>query len=266
MENYQQVLKFKLIQLEIKKELESQMTDSLELGELQKEKAKLWFEIGSLFMIKFEDINESYSYFKQALEVATQTNDIVLESLTLGNMGLCRQKSGDYEDSMEHFKTQLTVLAKRLHASDLLIKNPLVITINNLADIKELVSIRIDTARSYSQLSKCAELLSIQAKQNVYYENESEQFLLESFNYLNEYFKECEYLYENYAEAFLEYIEINPSNNENKEDFEIRTTLKELSEHIFIDYDHSMAKLSYFLAAYENVNDDEYDVSKIFLN
>ncbi len=56
LQNYQQVLKFKLIQLEIKKELEQEAARSsrtlAEFVDINREKCRIWFEIGSLFLFK----------------------------------------------------------------------------------------------------------------------------------------------------------------------------------------------------------------------
>lgn len=259
LENYQQVLKFKLIQLEIKKEMENEsVNDTSELIEIMKEKLKIWFEIGSLFLFKFEDTNESYTYFHLIIESLNQNKDFLLESLTLGNMGTCKQKNGEYEKAIEHFKNQLVVLAKRFNSLNLNLIIKLEITNENLSSIREIISIRIDMARSFSQLSKCFELMSLQTNNSIYSSTESNEYLTESFNYLNEYYKECEYLYETFVKQFLEIIK-NKKNQEeessNEDDLDLnnsqlKNVLKDLCEHIFIDYDQSLAKLSHFYAAY----------------
>ena len=115
-------------------------------------------------------------------------------------------------------------------------------------------------ARSYSQLSKCAELLSLQNKQSVYYLNDSVEYLNESFSYLNEYFKECEYLYETFAKTFLKQLEIIKANESDapSETSKLNDFIKDLCEHIFIDYDNSLAKLSHFYAAYDQIEVNIY--------
>jgi tetratricopeptide (TPR) repeat protein len=259
LENYQQVLKFKLIQLEIKKEMENEsVNDTSELIEIMKEKLKIWFEIGSLFLFKFEDTNESYTYFHLIIESLNQNKDFLLESLTLGNMGTCKQKNGEYEKAIEHFKNQLVVLAKRFNSLNLNLIVKLEITNENLSSIREIISIRIDMSRSLSQLSKCFELMSLQTNNSIYSSTESNEYLTESLNYLNEYYKECEYLYETFVKQFLEIIK-NKNNQEEESSDEddldlnnsqLKNVLKDLCEHIFIDYDQSLAKLSHFYAAY----------------
>jgi tetratricopeptide (TPR) repeat protein len=257
LENYQQVLKFKLIQLEIKKEMENEsVNDANELTEIMKEKLKIWFEIGSLFLFKFEDTNESYTYFHLIIESLNKNKDFLLESLTLGNMGTCKQKNGEYEKAIEHFKNQLVVLAKRFNSLNLNLIIKLEITNENLSSIREIISIRIDMARSFSQLSKCFELMSLQTNNSIYSSTESNEYLTESFNYLNEYYKEGEYLYETFVKQFLEIIknkknqEDESSDEDDLDNSQLKNVLKDLCEHIFIDYDQSLAKLSHFYAAY----------------
>ena len=47
-------------------------------------------------------------------KMAKETNDLLLESLTLGNIGLCYQKDGNYEEALNYFQQQLTVLRTKL--------------------------------------------------------------------------------------------------------------------------------------------------------
>ena len=160
------------------------VNDTSELIEIMKEKLKIWFEIGSLFLFKFEDTNESYTYFHLIIESLNQNKDFLLESLTLGNMGTCKQKNGEYEKAIEHFKNQLVVLAKRFNSLNLNLIVKLEITNENLSSIREIISIRIDMSRSFSQLSKCFELMSLQTNNSIYSSTESNEYLTESLNYL----------------------------------------------------------------------------------
>ena len=225
---------------------------------------------------RFEDTSESMGYFDLVLQ--SEHKDLLLESLSLGNMGLCRQKSGDYETAIDTFKKQLTVLAKRLNALNFSYKQQLRVSKQNAGLIKDLISIRIDMARSFSQLSKSYELMSLQAKNSIYMmeseANRSEELLAESFTYLNEYYKECEYLYELFGMPMLNQIEISKmwkqktqtdeqqegeeeeEESDNDMDDEIQSLIRELSEFIFVDYDNSLAKLSHFYAVYDE-NDKE---------
>jgi len=52
------------------------------------------------------------------LKTALDTNDLLLNSLTLGNLGLCKQKNGEYETALDYFKEQLLVLDKKLKTLD----------------------------------------------------------------------------------------------------------------------------------------------------
>ena len=115
MENYQQVLKFKLLQIELLNELEQS-----ESGHESKSVAKLkiWLDIGNLFLFKFADANEAYKYYEMVLEIAQNIKDLLLQSLVLGNMGLCKQKMGECDESLEFFKEQLIVLDKKLKTID----------------------------------------------------------------------------------------------------------------------------------------------------
>lgn len=94
-ENYQQVLKFKLLQVELHNELE-QNDDENEKKSVNK--LKILLDIGNLFLFKFEDASEAYKYFEIVLEIARKINDLLLQSLVLGNMGLCKQKIGKLDN------------------------------------------------------------------------------------------------------------------------------------------------------------------------
>lgn len=249
---------------------------------------------------RFEDTSESIGYFEFILQ--NEHKDLLLESLALGNLGLCKQKTGDYDTAIDTFKKQLTLLAKRLDASSHSASTSafdyttqqLRVNKANAGLVKELISIRIDMARSFAQLSKSYELMSLQAKKTtttncLYIDNaetsdQSDELRAESFTYLNEYYKECDYLYELFGRPLLNQIETSKTrkqtDNKNESDSledenedddddsnemdtgEIHHLTKELSEHIFIDYDHSLAKLSHFYAVYgENDGYELFDVS-----
>lgn len=102
MENYQQVLKFKLLQVELLNELEQDQVESgkdvgdAAAGSKSVCKLKIWLDIGNLFLFKFEDANEAYKYYEMVLQLAQNIKDLLLQSLVLGNMGLCKQKMGKW--------------------------------------------------------------------------------------------------------------------------------------------------------------------------
>jgi tetratricopeptide (TPR) repeat protein len=230
MENYQQVLKFKLLQIELKNEIESLYHDFSQPNSMaiNKQKCKIWLDIGNLFLFKFDSSSESKKYFEMVYKMAKEINDLLLESLTLGNIGLCYQKDGNYEEALDFFQQQLTVLKtklNRINESDLLQKQngvscsssrthsslglktidnsqeniensnkPLLkFTNKNIHLIKEIISIRIDIGRSNARLAKCCQLLS----------DKNPIYLDESLNYYNTYAKECLYLFENYAKPYF---------------------------------------------------------------
>jgi tetratricopeptide (TPR) repeat protein len=85
---------------------------------LYKQKCKIWLDIGNLFLFKFSDPHEAFKYFEMVLKTALDTNDLLLNSLTLGNLGLCKQKNGEYETALDYFKEQLLVLDKKLKTLD----------------------------------------------------------------------------------------------------------------------------------------------------
>ena len=282
MENYQQVLKFKLLQVELQNELAT--NENKHISSVNK--LKIWLDIGNLFLFKFEDATEAFKYFESVLEVAQAVEDLLLQSLVLGNMGVCKQKMGEYEESLEYFKEQLLVLEKKLNEADepsLLARSRksssksrkstsssssssnssssskqegLTPTADNIGKIKEVISIRIDIGRAYSKLGKCNELLSNHKVQSQFHLNEA-------LKYFNEYCKVCEYLFENYARAYVNSIVTNRdqsieeavNSEENADSLSeesdhgssmANSVMKELCEQIYIDYDASFAKLANF--------------------
>ena len=233
MENYQQVLKFKLLQIELKNEIETLYHDFSQPQEpnqisINKQKCKIWLDIGNLFLFKFDSSSESKKYFDMVHKMAKEMNDLLLESLTLGNIGLCYQKDGNYEEALNYFQQQLTVLRTKLskinengllqketsspgsssrassslaprslNNSQELTENPnkplLKFTNKNIYQIKEIISIRIDIGRSNARLAKCCQLLS----------EKNQIYINESLNHYNSYAKECLYLFENYAKPYF---------------------------------------------------------------
>jgi hypothetical protein len=115
-----------MLQVELQKEIESTAeVTNLNQGSLltsktslYKQKCKIWLDIGNLFLFKFSDPHEAFKYFEMVLKTALDTNDLLLNSLTLGNLGLCKQKNGEYETALDYFKEQLLVLDKKLKSLD----------------------------------------------------------------------------------------------------------------------------------------------------
>ena len=243
-EDYQQVLKFKMLQVELQNEIEATNSNN---PSNYKQKCKIWLDIGNLFLFKFENSQESYKYFEMVFKIAIEKSDLLLQSLTLGNLGLCKQKNGEYEAALELFKDQIVVLDKKLQSIDetsilndlnsksirpsslssssatnsssskslmetSLLKADLIEEIKkstnnfikfnyeNISKIKEIISIRIDMGRSYAKLGKCNELLS-------QYKLNPQLYLNEALKYYNQYSKECQYLFDNYAKAYFVKLE-----------------------------------------------------------
>jgi tetratricopeptide (TPR) repeat protein len=286
MENYQQVLKFKLLQIELKNEIESLYHDFTEPKainsiKINKQKCKIWLDIGNLFLFKFDSSSESKKYFEMVYKMAKEMNDLLLESLTLGNIGLCHQKDGNYEEALEFFQQQLTVLKSKLskiNENSLLQKqngsscsssrassasttktfnnsqeineNPnkplLKFTNKNIYSIKEIISIRIDIGRSSARLAKCCQLL---AEKNPVYINES-------LKYYNSYAKECLYLFENYAKPYFLQLDRNKNKNTSK------LSKKRINTEKF----NSESQISFAEFSNDNVEVDEIDDEEDSLN
>ena len=118
-----------MLQLELQNEIESSIemsnlnsepssSSTLQNSSIYKQKCKIWLDIGNLFLFKFSDPHEAFKYFELVLKTALDTNDLLLNSLTLGNLGLCKQKNGEYETASDYFKEQLLVLDKKLKSLD----------------------------------------------------------------------------------------------------------------------------------------------------
>jgi hypothetical protein len=112
-----------MLQVELQNEIESStemsnLNSESQKSSLYKQKCKIWLDIGNLFLFKFSDPHEAFKYFEMVLKTALDTNDLLLNSLTLGNLGLCKQKNGEYETALDYFKEQLIVLDKKLKSLD----------------------------------------------------------------------------------------------------------------------------------------------------
>jgi tetratricopeptide (TPR) repeat protein len=259
MENYLEVLRFKLIQLKLTEEM---LTES---DLVNKKKAKIWLDIGNLFLFKLDDVQEASKYF-QMIE-ALNNNDLLLQSLMLGNLGLCEQKLGNYQEALKLFERQLNVLDQKLQLIDeksvlsslksCVVKNDLdgnnflKYSFMNIEKIKEIISIRIDIGRTYAKLGKSNELLS----QSCSSRNDAKFYLHEAIKFYSEYSNECEYLFKSYVELYLANKRVQVNKDEDKETLEeIDQLLNDLCEQIYIDYDTSLAKLASFHFTYNLLN------------
>ncbi|CAF0924045.1 unnamed protein product [Brachionus calyciflorus] len=267
MNDQQQVLKFKLLQLELQSEIESTLGVNTNFN---KQKCKLLLDIGNVLLFKTENPSDGFKYFEQALDLAKSGDDLLLESIILGNLGLCKQKLQDLKVAIEYFKKQIFVLNKRLCILDRSENNisttstdtsnssnnelayrinsdtPVIYTHENIELIKEICSIRIDIGRSYAKLAKCTELLS---------ENNNQIYLNEALGYYNEYCRECEFLYDKYVKSF--FIRFNESENISENDLDsnsnenLNSKLKDLCDQIYLEFDLSLSKSALFTSIFK---------------
>ena len=262
----QQLIKFKLLQLELHNEME---TATEKNATLAKQKCKLLLEIGNIFTFKFDDAMAAFNYFEQAWQMCKNTNDQLLESIVLGNMGFCKQKIKDYHSAIDFYKKQIFTLNKRLSSLDqgentlsvtsadtssnseltyhMNSETPVTFTNQNFDTIKEICSIRIDVGRACAKLAKCTHLLSLN-------ELNSQAFLIDAQNYYQEYCRECEYLYDKYVKSFL--MKFSGSENseidsDKSQIDDLNQKIKDLCEQIYTDFDNAISKLASFLAEYK---------------
>ncbi len=220
LENYDQTLKFKFLQLDLLNE--QQVTDF-------KKAVKLWLDIGNVYMSKVSDkVDDAVTYFEMVLKAANEKHDPLIESLAWGNLGLCKQKQADYDGSINLFTKQSELLVQKLEESreeSLLIQpyknepqngeslaNKLTVKLKidvtyltfspNLMDrIKEIVSIRIDLGRSFAKRAKSYELLFTKDKKSIEHYEQANRFY-------TKYCVQCKYLYEVYVKSYFFNIEI----------------------------------------------------------
>ncbi|RNA23122.1 Tetratricopeptide repeat 28 [Brachionus plicatilis] len=262
----QQVLKFKLLQLELQSEMEASSDKSVALG---KQKCRLLLEIGNIFLFKFDDPLAGFKHFEQAWDMCKNSDDILLESIILGNLGLCKQKVQDYHSAIEFYKKQIFTLNKRLNALDRTDNNisvtsadsnssselvyrmnsdsPVIFSPENFDTIKEICSIRIDVGRAYAKLAKCTHFLSFN-KIN------PQAYLIDAQNFYQEYCRECEFLYDKYVKSFMmKFSESETSENGSEKSLgnDLNQKLKDLCDQIYTDFDNSISKLAMFIAQYK---------------
>jgi tetratricopeptide (TPR) repeat protein len=219
LENYDQMLKFKFLQLDLLNE--QQVTDF-------KKAVKLWLDIGNVYMTKLNKFEDAVLYFEMVLKVASEKGDSLIESLALGNLGLCKQKKLDYDGSIGLFTKQSELLVRKLDESNeesLLIQpydveaksnrdtsNNLMVKLkieatyltfssNLMEKIKEIVSIRIDLGRSFAKMAKSYELMFAGDRKSVEHYDQAIRFY-------TKYCLQCKYLYEVYIKSYFFNIEI----------------------------------------------------------
>lgn len=264
--DYQQVLKFKLLQLELNTEMEAYCVKN---SSLAKQKCKLLLDVGNIFLFKFDDPSTGFKYFDQAWEMCKTSDDLLLESIILGNMGLSKQKIQDYHSAIDFYKKQIFILNKKLctldrtennlsltsadtsSSSELVYRmnssSPVIFTNQNFDTIREICSIRIDIGRAYAKLAKCTHFLSFN-------KITTQAYLIDAQNYYQEYCRECEFLYDKYVKSFLiRFSESETSENDSEKSqiVDLNPRLKELCDQIYIDFDNSICKLALFISEFK---------------
>lgn len=141
-----------------------------------KPKFKILLELGSLYLVT-SNLKEASKYFDMVLDEAVKVNDLLLESLAAGNLGLCRQREGDFSKAIDYFRKQKTVLQSELSRRN--------------SDPRELIPIRIDIARADAKIAKC-------------YQSIGNSSRVES--HLKEYKSECEKLLNEYSKVTSDHL------------------------------------------------------------
>ena len=183
-----------------------------------KKTAKIWLDIGQVYLTKLGNSEEAGKYFDMVLKIALEINDSLVESLALGNLGLCKQKQSDYQSSLDYFTKQAELLQHKLVESneDSLLtqtfreenaEEPMCLLVVEKAylsyessktdNIKEIASIRIDLGRCYAKIAKSYEFLS--GKNH----RKSTSFYAEAARYYTKYCTTCKYLYEVYVKSYF---------------------------------------------------------------
>lgn len=107
MQDFEQVRKFKQLQLDIL----SNEAGTNETRSVRQRKCKLWLELGGLYLTEdTQNQEKSGKYFEMVLEQAVKDKDLLLESLAVGNLGLCQQKEGNYLKAIDYFKVLLNCI------------------------------------------------------------------------------------------------------------------------------------------------------------
>jgi tetratricopeptide (TPR) repeat protein len=260
-QDYQQVYKFKLMEFKLRIQDEQQMMinklgmgnySSLIRKQINKEKFKILLDLGNVLLFKLQNYNQAMHYYEYAYKICkiNLSSDLILISLALGNIGICKLKTGEYELAINYFKQQIQVLSEKL-------KNVTPVDINkqkynlsllNLKEVlmhKEYILVYLDIGRSYSKLSKCYELLNVNNSAMNLFEDEA-------LNYLIDYLKICELLYTKYSDQSIRIQQSeskttnveNNSNDSESENSEMSHLISDVNEQIINDFDLSLYKLA----------------------
>lgn len=286
-QDYQQVYKFKLMEFKLRIQDEQQLLintnstnkstlssnnnnaslqaipsnattstlNNYEFIKFNKQKFKILLDLGNLLLFKLENYQQALYYYEYAYKICklNLNKNLILLSLSLGNLGLCKLKLGNYDVAISHFKEQTQLLHEKLNDYDM---NKLNINFKNInlkqiIKLKEYISINLDIGRSYSKLSKCYECLN----QNI------NIFDDDAYNYLIKYMNICENLNKTYFSKLNSFKNTShtPSttdqgNSESSgtgtsdedDNDEIKYLVNDIIEQLMNDYDLSLYKLAKF--------------------
>ena len=265
-QDYQQVYKFKLMEFKLRIQDEQQMMNhhKFEIGnnsnlirkQLNKEKFKILLDLGNVLLFKLQNYNQAMYYYEYAYKICkiNLSSDLILTSLALGNIGICKLKTGEYELAINYFKQQIQVLSEKLKNVTPVDQNKqkLNLTSLNLKEIlmhKEYILVHLDIGRSYSKLSKCYELLNVNNSTLNLFEDEA-------LNYLIDYLKICELLYTKYCDCqSIRFQTLEPKTTKNDENntndseserSDMSHFISDVNEQIINDFDLSLYKLAKF--------------------
>lgn len=211
MHDFEQVEKFKQLQLDM---LSNNGLNDTTPKSVRHRKCKLWLELGKLHLDRANS-GESMRYFEMVLQQALADKDLLLESLAVGNLGLCEQKLGNYASAIERFKRQKTVLQQKLAQIEHTAAT------DEEKRQREVISIRIDLARANAKLGRCFQSLGNSPQAEAYF---------------RDYTHECERLHNEYAR-------LESAKDSSKDG--------QLKEQVYVDYDTSLAELGDFYSESE---------------
>ena len=256
--DYQQVYKFKLMEFKLRIQDEQQMINKLEYGntgssslarkQLNKEKFKILLDLGNLLLFKLQNYNQALYYYEYAYKICklNLSSDLILTSLALGNIGICKLKLGEYELAINYFKQQIQILNEKLkHVSPVDDQEYLILKKLNIKQLlihKEYILVYLDIGRSYSKLSKCYELLNSNSSTLNLFEDEA-------LNYLIDYLKICELLFNKYCtsnDGDKQAELVKPNIDLESERGNMSHLITDVNEQINNDFDLSLYKLAKF--------------------
>jgi tetratricopeptide (TPR) repeat protein len=252
-QDYQQVYKFKLMEFKLRIQDEQQMinqfdsTKNFEIIRKQynKQKFKILLDLGNLLLFKLNNYSQALYYYEYAFKICklNLSSDLILTSLALGNMGICKLKIGEYELAINFFKQQIQILNEKLENIIISEQDQKKYSLNML-DLKKLlihkeyILVYLDIGRSYSKLSKCYENLNANSSTLNLFEDEA-------LNYLIEYLNICELLFNKYCQNDNQ-TSISDKTDSDSDQCDINELVNDVNEQIRNDFDLSLYKLAKF--------------------